>query len=1023
MTKKSILATLAAAGIAMTAAQTASAAYDPNYPWITNYECEVTICGATLFKNFFGSAASTNDYIDVDGDMQAGIYGSLLPDQLCTTWTGTTAVNYSTYWMVHYRGTGSIEGINELMLWHCCGDLDYAAPKPGYWGRYTYANPSILWGGPADSPSLSPKNPYDVDYAVSDVPATWGLQVPGGTPEIDLKPGDLGYGACPILSWDTGYESKYPSLAYDCNNDGTPDCNFDLAAGTAMSLYDTPVAWAPTALCANRGTGLSQIKATEAQYLWSTGRMPNGENLLVATRAWVSGTRNMTMNCLGIDPSWGRGDNLGSLATGTPMNLGPDTQVSNCKGSGDMRNTLTNHRLAVGYNGINGYAEPNSSAAEYRYEIIDVMFDDRGGTQYVRPGLDNILDNCDPNTGWQIGGPESFITLGDPDETDPASPTYIRDNCATQYILNIKKSIEDFVTVPGSPESYLMPGEYLAQNFFLIQGIDCQPLGLNPTNFQPTPGFNQALQTYMRNNNVLNVEPYGTNSPAGRVPTRNADASGYTDGTSGTSGVENTYYYTGGTVSGGSAKLSASNEIAGDFDLDGARTLADADEMVSAMLDPRNFDTTDNGGNKGGMVNDVIIPEVIGDFDGDGNFDKEDLRYWADGLAMNTGNLDRKSGAIAIDAAIVADANGGAAMLPWAMDKASGYRLPAPAATAGGNPVLTAPATSVNAMKSTGAAYKNGDFRGDVAGDTPYPGAKPNGWDGLINCNDVQYVIDNMNAGSWSNLVDATWIDLSCDMDGDVDVDWDDVVEIVTAILDTTMDDVNLDGTSDATDRGIIVTNDGMTDATWCDGDIDGDGDVDADDLALWDSMQASAPAIVSAESVRTHGTAGEFGIAILGSDDTECRLGGPSKIVIVFDQNVQAADGTLDTEVVLSSGTIAGMSIAGATLTVNTTVGSFCDDCCLTITVSGISAQGAPAVVMTPATMGIRLVACDNTAGPTYGAVNVLDVIRVKQASGQPVTGANFRYDADASGGVLNVLDVIRAKQESGGTYTATCP
>lgn len=219
---------------------------------------------------------------------------------------------------------------------------------------------------------------------------------------------------------------------------------------------------------------------------------------------------------------------------------------------------------------------------------------------------------------------------------------------------------------------------------------------------------------------------------------------------------------------------------------------------------------------------------------------------------------------------------------------------------------------------------------------------------------------------------------------------------------------------------------------------LEGDFDPDAGDpgefasqvnVVLGDTIAftvdggGTPPVINSADSVRTHGTAGDFAIPILGSDDTECRLGGPSKIVIVFDQDVQAADGTLDTEVTLSSGTINSMSIAGDTLTVNTAVNSFCDDCCLTIGVSGISALGAPSAVMTPATLGIRIVACDNSPGPVYGGTNVLDVIRAKQASGQPVTAANFRKDADASGGVINVLDVIRAKQQSGGTYTAACP
>ena len=43
---------------------------------------QVNVSGATLFRDFFTFPASTNDYIDVDGDGNAGSLGTFPPPQL-----------------------------------------------------------------------------------------------------------------------------------------------------------------------------------------------------------------------------------------------------------------------------------------------------------------------------------------------------------------------------------------------------------------------------------------------------------------------------------------------------------------------------------------------------------------------------------------------------------------------------------------------------------------------------------------------------------------------------------------------------------------------------------------------------------------------------------------------------------------------------------------------------------------------------------------------------------------------------
>jgi hypothetical protein len=193
------------------------------------------------------------------------------------------------------------------------------------------------------------------------------------------------------------------------------------------------------------------------------------------------------------------------------------------------------------------------------------------------------------------------------------------------------------------------------------------------------------------------------------------------------------------------------------------------------------------------------IIEMLGDFNGDGNYDAADLRYWADGLVLVGGTLDRDAGFTAVDTAF------------------------------GGNFFGTALVTGT---------YNAGDSRGDVAGpgNLQTPGFAPIGHDGLIDVRDINYVCSNF--GDWNgtgpatSLDDAVSMDLSCDMTGDLIVDLDDIRAIVEGILDSTMGDVNLDGTISAADCAIIRSNVGQTNVGYGGGDTNCDGVVTVYDLA-----------------------------------------------------------------------------------------------------------------------------------------------------------------------------------------------
>ena len=75
---------------------------------------QVSGAGATLFVDFFRAPASTNDWIDVDGDNNAGFLGVFpFTDNLGTIWPPNGTI--STYWMFQYRSVGSVNGFNEFV--------------------------------------------------------------------------------------------------------------------------------------------------------------------------------------------------------------------------------------------------------------------------------------------------------------------------------------------------------------------------------------------------------------------------------------------------------------------------------------------------------------------------------------------------------------------------------------------------------------------------------------------------------------------------------------------------------------------------------------------------------------------------------------------------------------------------------------------------------------------------------------------------------------------------------------------
>ncbi len=695
-----------------------------------------------------------------------------------------------------------------------------------------------------------------IDISPLDVATTWATQGTAGTPSANRTPLQPGYGRNPVVSVNktggtsgAGRSSVLSTLVRQNppRSIGGAANLFDGNPANANSdtIFDTPFAFAPIAAITNYGTGYSQAKMTEMNHLFITGRMNNGENLMAITRDVGSGTRNAFNNTQGIDPSFGNGENVGAQNnSATNDNLGPNFLPSNKGGSSSMERAVRNHRLAIGYagaeRGVQGSA-PGTWLSGNRVEILAIQPDTYPGgaaAPYSRPFIDDILylDNNGNTTpvieGYAVGGPAVFATYGDPrnaaeiggdvGNTNPrmANPA------AAAYLNNITRSIAAYISDPNATGALFMPGELAATVFILTSAQPYLHGALVPTNMVNNPSFNNDLRTAVRNVSVLNNARYLQFNPAnvgGGVPTR-ATGNVYSDGVA--NGAN--YVSEAGAVISYGGNLTLRNLAAGDFDGNGVRNVNDTVEMMKAFrqrqVGEATFNWIPNNGTgpiAGAPGNDAII-EVLGDFNGDGNFNTEDVRYFADGLAMtgnggaNGGQLDRKAGFIAVDNA-------------WN--------------TLTGNNFF-------GTTKATGNAYVAGDARGDVANTNGNitPGFAPIGATGgpgatitdanTINAADIDYVtkqfLRNPNvtdgALNWNVTSEAFGGDLSADITGDLVIDQADVTELVTGILGTVFGDVNLDGVRNDADCTIATANLG-TAGGWARGDVDGNGQITQADL------------------------------------------------------------------------------------------------------------------------------------------------------------------------------------------------
>ncbi|GEM_PF-2320572 len=181
---------------------------------------------------------------------------------------------------------------------------------------------------------------------------------------------------------------------------------------------------------------------------------------------------------------------------------------------------------------------------------------------------------------------------------------------------------------------------------------------------------------------------------------------------------------------------------------------------------------------------------------------------------------------------------------------------------------------------------------------------------------------------------------------------------------------------------------------------------------------------LISAVSYKTHGTAGEFGIELPWSPvppyGIEDRVGGPTKVVLTFNQDIVPGDGSLDIgdEVTTSAGVIDSLLVVDNALTI--LMHDVPRAACATLTVAngpdGVTSTGGEPLE------GVNQISILSLTGDVSGdgKVNTLDLTRVRNAIGGPVVAATFRADVNADGRI-NVLDMTQVRNNVGAV--ASCP
>ncbi|MEM0983705.1 MAG: GC-type dockerin domain-anchored protein [Planctomycetota bacterium] len=744
---------------------------------------------------------------------------------------------------------------------------------------------------------------FTLDYAFLSSPVSWLTAVPGEVSSPLSVPGRPGYGggARPIRD-----RQGRPVPIFDGRDAGglaqLRRLNTLTTRPDQETIFEFPIVAEPLAPIVSFGAGLEEIDASDLRHLLITGRRLNGENLLAVTGRPGLAAANAVGNSIGFDPSWGTGEAVGLSNTGNfSSRLGVGFEPSTKRSLSLIERGVRNHRLAVGYSSPRRIVEAGDLGT--RLEILGVRNDLRGGRSFVRPTLENILE----------GGPEGHAinaigvvaVLGDPRALPPqlggfgfdpknesgANPfennPFPPNIAAGGFVNNARRSLEAFAADPFSNTAPQSPAFAVASRFFLPgvfsrltaatdPRVDQQPLPFENVNGRggDLEQFTSFAQEIFLTSRLAQFEQ----QTAGAVPERSSSFGNpdgpYSDANAPGGSQFGTFYVDqrGNQLSPGT-QLSFRNKVAGDFNNDGLRDVGDTFDMLLAFLDRSDGPTwrDDNGVGFG-------VIEILGDFDGDGSFDAEDVRYFADGLVLERNGLDISpvTGIDRENDGVIDGFQIGDGIADRTLDRRLGFEM----IDLTWGEIVGDRNFFGTVLANPNEPYEPGDSRFDVAGSgRSAAGYAPVGADGVVDAIDIDAIRDSFK--DWTDLRRLAGTspatneplviglvgpsmsigdqplgasgqmegggegnyEISPDTNGDLIIDEDDVDDLLDA-LGTKRGDVNLDGLLDGTDQAIIEAN--MSAAfsgapSYGDGDVDLDQDVDADDLLYFKRAQCLA--------------------------------------------------------------------------------------------------------------------------------------------------------------------------------------
>jgi hypothetical protein len=162
-------------------------------------------------------------------------------------------------------------------------------------------------------------------------------------------------------------------------------------------------------------------------------------------------------------------------------------------------------------------------------------------------------------------------------------------------------------------------------------------------------------------------------------------------------------------------------------------------------------------------------------------------------------------------------------------------------------------------------------------------------------------------------------------------------------------------------------------------------------------SCATTAP-LLGVVSAKTHGTVGEFDIALplTGNPGIECRTGGANgnhTLVFTFANPITAVAGA---SVTSGTGSVSSSSIGSNTHEYVVNLTGVANAQRLTVTLTGVSDTAGNATPSLAVTMGVLI---GDVSGS--GNVDAADVGLTQRQNNQPVTQSNFRSDVNASGNI----------------------